>query len=69
MKEVVSVFTVTNFKTGEQFEEFINGSGQQACKNVRELKNNNGERVYPKFSKFVLEGWEIDGNFFPLIIW
>ncbi len=43
--------------------------GNKPAKNVRELKDVKGARVYPKFSKFVLEGWEINGNFSPLVIW
>ncbi len=56
--EIVTIFTVTNFRTGKQYEEAIVGSGQQAAKEVRKL--------YPRHTKFVLEGFEIDGEFKPL---
>lgn len=59
-QEIVSVFTVTNFKTGEQFEEPIHGSGQEAIKWLR--------TQYPRHTKYVLEGFEVDGKFMPLYI-
>ena len=61
--EVVSIFTVTNYKTGEQIEEAIIGElfdGQAAIRTVRSL--------YPRHTKFVLEGFEINGTFTPLYI-
>lgn len=56
--EIVSIFTVTDFKTGKQYEEAITGSGQDTVESVVSM--------YPAFTKFVLEGFEINGNFFPL---
>lgn len=61
--EVVSIFTVTNYKTGEQIEEAIIGDlydTQMAIKAVRSL--------YPRHTKFVLDGFEINGKFVPLWI-
>lgn len=58
--EIVSIFTVTDYRTGEQFEEAIMGDGQKAAKEVT--------RDYPKHTKYVLEGFEIDGEFRPLYI-
>lgn len=58
--EIVSVFTVTEFRTGKQYTEFIEGDGQDAVKEVAKL--------YPRYTKFVLEGFEIDGDFRPLYI-
>lgn len=57
-KEIVSIFTVTDYKTGKQYEEAINGDGQKAIKAARSL--------YPRHTKFVLDGFEIDGVFVPL---
>lgn len=52
--KVSSVFTVTSYKTGKQLEEVIEGSGEGAIKYLRSL--------YPRFTKFVLEGFEIEEN-------
>lgn len=57
-KEIVSIFTVTELKTGKQIEEAIIGCGQEAIRYLR--------KQYPKFTKFVLDGFEIDDQFFPL---
>lgn len=57
-KEIVSIFTVTELKTGKQIEEAIIGCGQEAIRYLR--------KQYPKFTKFVLDGFEVDGQFFPL---
>lgn len=59
-QEIVSVFTVISYKTGKQIEEAINGSGQEAIKWLR--------TQYPRHTKFVLEGFEIDGLYSPLLI-
>jgi len=56
--EIVSIFSVTEYKTGRQFEEAINGDGQDAIREVR--------KMYPRYSKFVLEGFEINGMFAPI---
>lgn len=53
--EIISVFIVTEFKTGAQYTEFVEGCGQEAINIMR--------KSYPRFSKFVLEGFEIDGDF------
>lgn len=53
--EIVSVYTVTEYGTGKQYTEFPEGYGQETIKNLRKL--------YPKWTKFVLEGFEIDGDF------
>lgn len=58
MKTITSVFTVTDFKTGKQYEEVVEGYGQKAIRLIR--------KKYPRFTKFVLEGFEFDGNFVPL---
>lgn len=59
-QEIVSVFTVTSYKTGKQIEETPIGDGQKAIRWLR--------TQYPRHTKFVLEGFEIDGTFFPLYI-
>ena len=59
-KEIVSIFTVTNYKTGKQIEEAIHGDGQEAISYLR--------TQYPKHTKFVLEGFEVNGKFLPLYI-
>ena len=59
-KEIVSLFTVTSYKTGKQIEEAIHGDGQEAIKFLR--------TQYPRHTKFVLEGFELDGTFMPLYI-
>jgi len=59
-QEIVSVFIVTSYKTGEQHKEFPIGDGQAAIKWLR--------KQYPRHTKFVLDGFEIDGTFFPLYI-
>ncbi len=58
--EIVSIFTVTDYKTGKQFEEPIIGDGQKAISWLA--------KQYPRHTKFVLEGFEIDGEFKPLYI-
>jgi len=59
--EIVSVFTVTDFRSGKQYTEFIKGAGQESVKYLR--------KQYPRFTKFVLEGFEIDGQFKRVMIW
>lgn len=56
--EIVSIFAVTDYKTGKSYREFKEGFGQDIVKSLR------GE--YPRFSKIVLEGFEIDSAFKPL---
>ena len=57
-REIISIFTVTVFKTGKQMEEAIIGDGQTAIRYLR--------KQYPRYTKFVLDGFEIDGAFYPL---
>lgn len=49
--EILSKWTVTDFKTKEVYDELIEGTGEEAIGYLR--------KQYPKFSKFVLEGFEI----------
>lgn len=58
--EIVSIFTVSEYRTGKHWEEAIIGSGQKAIKFLR--------TKYPRHTKFVLDGFEIDGTFIPLEI-
>lgn len=60
MNEIVSIFHVTEFRTGRFFEEAIIGDGQVAIREVR--------KMYPRHTKIVLEGFEINGTFVPLYI-
>lgn len=57
-KEIVSVFEVTDLRTKKIWREFIDGEGQPP---IRWLRGK-----YPKYTKFVLEGFEIDGTFVQL---
>ncbi len=57
-KEIVSIYTVTELATGDKFEESPFGDGQKPISILR--------KKYPRFTKFVLEGFEIDGKFIPL---
>lgn len=56
--EIYSRFFVTEHKTGDRYKEEIEGCGQEAIKWLR--------KDYPRFTKFVLKGFEIDGKFVPL---
>jgi hypothetical protein len=56
--EIESVYTVTDYRTGKQTEEFILGEGQAAARQVMSK--------YPRFTKFVLDGFVINGTFVPL---
>lgn len=56
--EILSIFRVTDFKTLEEFEDAYEGSGQEAITYLR--------KQYPRHTKFVLEGFEINGNFTPI---
>lgn len=60
MNEIVSIFTVTDLKTKEQFQEAITGDGQSAISFLR--------KQYSPFTRFVLEGFEINGKFKKLYI-
>lgn len=56
--EIVTIFAVTEFRTGKQYEEAILGDGQKAAKAVR--------LMYPRHTKFVIQGFEINGEFKPI---
>lgn len=56
--EITSIFTVTDFLDNKDYEEEMYGYGPEVIKYLRSS--------YPKFSKFVLEGFEIDGKFHKL---
>lgn len=49
--ELLSLWTVTDFKTGKVYDEEIVGAGEGAIRFLR--------KEYPKFSKFVLDGFKI----------
>lgn len=53
--EIISIFEVTNYKTGHREQVRVEGAGQ---KTVDALF-----KSYPRFTKFVLEGFEIDGEY------
>ncbi len=53
--KVVSVYEVTDYKTGKMERVFIEGEGQEGANFIRSQ--------YPRFTKFVLEGFEINGTF------
>lgn len=57
-KQIVSVYEVTDLKTGKQERVFIRGDGESAARHIR--------KEYSRLTKFVLEGFEIEGNFVPL---
>lgn len=56
--DVVSVFEVTDFRTGKMWREFAHGAGQLPISELR--------KQYPRFTKFVLEGFELNGTFVHL---
>lgn len=56
--EIISIFTVTDFKTRKQYKEAINGFGQEAINFLR--------KDYPRLTKYVLNGFEINGKFMEL---
>lgn len=58
--DIKSIFSITIYKTGEQFEEIVNGCGQSVVSTVMSK--------YPRHSKVVLDGFEINNNFVPLRI-
>jgi hypothetical protein len=58
--EITSIFIVTDYKTGKQEEVTVTGSGQDAIKVL--------VKEYPRHTKFVLDGFEIDGDYKPLYI-
>lgn len=58
MNEITSVFTVTDYRTGKSDQVTVSGVGQPTISFLR--------REYPRHTKFVLDGFEINGNFVPL---
>lgn len=58
--EILSIFTVTEYRTGKQTEIAVVGDNQSAISELR--------KTHPRHSKFVLEGFEIEGEFKPLYI-
>lgn len=58
MQAIVSVFNVTELKSGKSYREFVPGQGQQAIIELR--------KDYSPLTVFVLEGFEVDGKFSPL---
>jgi len=56
--EISSVYIVTDYRTGKRNEEVVKGDGQEAANAVRVN--------YPRHTKFVLDGFEINGNYVPL---
>lgn len=55
---VNSVFTVTEIKGGKRERVTIEGYGQKTIKSLRQH--------YPRFTKFVFNGFEYNGEFKPL---
>ncbi len=58
--KIASIFTVVDYKTKEESRWEYPGYAQDAIRAAR--------KDFPRFSKFVLEGFDIDGNYVPLII-
>jgi hypothetical protein len=59
--EINSVFTVTEFPKGKmpmRSEVIVRGAGQETIRHLRSQLH--------KFSRIVLDGFEVDGNFIPL---
>jgi hypothetical protein len=53
-----TIFTVTDHQTNEVFEEAIEGDVNEAIDFLR--------KEYPKYSKIVLRGFEINEKFVPV---
>lgn len=54
--QIYSRFTVTEYVTGNSYEETVEGVGQEGIKNARDLYKG-------IFCKFVLDGFEIKDKF------
>lgn len=52
--EIVSIFKVKDFKTKATHQEAIHGCGQEAINFLRS--------EYPRYSRFILVGFEINGK-------
>ena len=57
-REVNSIFTVTEYKTGRKERVTVTGDGQKAIAFLR--------KQYPRFTKFVLEDFESEGYLIPV---
>lgn len=58
--EIASIYIVTDYRTGKREEVSVLGTGQAVIKLLR--------TKYPRHTKFVLDGFEIDGTFVPLYL-
>jgi hypothetical protein len=56
--EIKSVFVAINYRTGAETEVIEDGAGQEAVTKAMSK--------FPRHTKFVLDGFEIDGYFVPL---
>lgn len=56
--EIESVYTVVELATGNEHEAVEKGDGQKAISSLR--------KKHPRFTKFLLEGFDINGKFVPL---
>jgi hypothetical protein len=56
--EINSIFIVTLPLSGKQEEVMVSGCSQSAISFLR--------KKYPRFTKFVLDGFEIDGYLHPI---
>lgn len=63
MQEANSVFTITNLRTQNSETLRIAGVGNPVVKLLRTEFPNTGKDFY----KFVLEGFEVDEKFIPLV--
>lgn len=59
-QEINSVYTVYDYRTGRSNEQVVPGDGQIAIKSLR--------KQHPRHTKFVLDGFEINGDYVPLYI-
>jgi hypothetical protein len=57
-KKQTTIFTVTDHETNETFEEAIEGDVNEAIDFLR--------KEYPKYSKIVIKGFELDEKFLPI---
>lgn len=57
-KKQTTIFAVTDYETNETFEEAIEGDVNEAIDFLR--------KEYPKYSKIVIKGFELDEKFLPI---
>jgi hypothetical protein len=57
-KKQTTIFTVTDHETNETFEEAIEGDINEAVDFLR--------KEYPRYSRIVIKGFEIEEKFFPI---